>query len=153
MAKSSNLATQSVGSSKSSTLKRRLNEVGLEYGVLVDAKNLDRVKCLLCRCAGRLCQVKCIELKRKLLIYQEILLPLLNSPQVRVGANISPNVGMGLAGWEVGWGIGVGAGKYAPHISRPVMSFHFVILFFLPKNKRIKGEKLMCSYSISRKFI
>ncbi|XP_019178166.1 PREDICTED: uncharacterized protein LOC109173393 [Ipomoea nil] len=48
MASSSVSATQSVGSSEATTLKRRSNDVGWEYGILVDGKKLDEVKCLLC---------------------------------------------------------------------------------------------------------
>ncbi|XP_031127519.1 uncharacterized protein LOC116029610 [Ipomoea triloba] len=48
MASSSASVTQSRGSSEASTLKRRSNDIGWDYGILVDAKNLDKVKCLLC---------------------------------------------------------------------------------------------------------
>ncbi|XP_019158581.1 PREDICTED: uncharacterized protein LOC109155351 [Ipomoea nil] len=48
MTSSSASATQSVGSSEASILKRRSNDVGWKYGILVDGKNLDKVKCLLC---------------------------------------------------------------------------------------------------------
>ncbi|KAL5739142.1 hypothetical protein ACOSP7_028062 [Xanthoceras sorbifolium] len=48
MASSAASVDQTVQSTSESVLKRRSNDVGCEFGVLIDPKNLDRVKCILC---------------------------------------------------------------------------------------------------------
>ncbi|KAL5829117.1 hypothetical protein ACOSQ3_018585 [Xanthoceras sorbifolium] len=48
MASSAASVDQTVQSTSESVLKRRSNDVGWEFGVLIDPKNLDRVKCILC---------------------------------------------------------------------------------------------------------
>ncbi|KAL5826628.1 hypothetical protein ACOSQ3_018466 [Xanthoceras sorbifolium] len=60
MASSAASVDQTVQSTSESVLKRRSNDVGWEFGVLIDPKNLDRVKCILCGkvMSGRVYRIK-----------------------------------------------------------------------------------------------
>ncbi|XP_031101802.1 uncharacterized protein LOC116005702 [Ipomoea triloba] len=45
-----NNTSQSIGSSEPSTIKRKSNDIGWEYGVLHDpSKSMDKIRCLLCK--------------------------------------------------------------------------------------------------------